>query len=288
MLGKSLVGAIAVTAALWMAADAASAVDDSKDPNLKGQWVRARIPVPGGGQAPFDPTKPVGRGQQAPLTPEYQKIFEANLTEQATGGQGNWQGGRCLPIGMPGVMNLYRAMEIVITPETTYFLIDHIRGSARRIYTDGRQWPEHMESGFDGYSIGKWIDEDGDGKYDTLEVETRAIRGPRAYDPSGLPFHEDNQTVVKERLTLDKTKPDTLYNEMTVIDHALTRPWTVKKTYTREKIAQPIWLEDVCAEGQALITVGKEEYFLSGDGYLMPSKKDQEPPNPKYFRRSSN
>ena len=59
MLGKSLVGAIAVTAALWMVADAASAADDSKYPNLKGQWVRARIPVPGGGQAPFDPTKPV-------------------------------------------------------------------------------------------------------------------------------------------------------------------------------------------------------------------------------------
>jgi hypothetical protein len=41
MLGKSLVGAIAITAALWMAADAAAAADDSKYPNLKGQWVRA-------------------------------------------------------------------------------------------------------------------------------------------------------------------------------------------------------------------------------------------------------
>jgi hypothetical protein len=243
MIGRSLVAATAMTAALWLTVDAAAAFDDSKYPNLKGQWVRARIPVPGGGQAPFDPTKPTGRGQQAPLTPEYQAIFEANLAEQATGGQGNWQGGRCLPIGMPGVMNLYRAMEIVVTPETTYLLIDHIRGSARRVYTDGRKWPEHIESGFDGYSICNWIDADGDGKYDVLEVETRAIRGPRAYDPSGLPFHADNQTIVKERLYLDKAKADTLYNEMTVIDRALTRPWTVKKTYTREKIAHEICIE---------------------------------------------
>src|SRR5439155_23176303 len=66
MLGKSLIGALATLAALWFAIDAAAAFDDSKYPNLKGQWVRARIPVPGGGQAPFDPTKPVGRGQQAP------------------------------------------------------------------------------------------------------------------------------------------------------------------------------------------------------------------------------
>ena len=288
MLGKSLIGALATLAALWFAIDAAAAFDDSKYPNLKGQWVRARIPVPGGGQAPFDPTKPVGRGQQAPLTPEYQKIFEANLAEQASGGQGNWQGGRCLPVGMPGVMNLYRAMEIVITPETTYFLIDHIRGTMRRIYTDGRTWPAHIEPGFDGYSLGKWIDEDGDGKYDVLEIETRALRLPRAYDPSGLPFHADGKTVVKERMYLDKTKPDTLYNEMTVFDNALTRPWTVKKTYSREGGAQPTWIEDVCAEGQALITVGKEEYFISGDGFLMPVKKDQAPPNPKYFKQPSN
>jgi len=287
MLGKGLLGAFALAAAFWMTVDAAKAFDDSKYPNLKGQWMRARIPVPGGGQAPFDPSKPVGCGQQAPLTAEYQKIFEANLAEQATGSQGNWQGGRCLPVGMPGVMTLYRNMEIVITPETTYILIDHIHGTARRIFTDGRDWPKQIEPSFDGFSLGKWVDEDGDGKYDVLEIETRHLRGPRAYDPSGLPFHEDNETIVKERLSLDKAKPDTLYNEMTVIDHALTRPWTVKKTYTREGGARPVWIEDICAEGQALITIGKEEYFLSGDGFLMPSKKGQAPPNPKYFEQPS-
>jgi hypothetical protein len=286
MLGKSLVAAIAVTAALWMAVDAAAAFDDAKYPNLKGQWVRARIPVPGGGQAPFDPTKGTGLRQQAPLTPEYQKIFEANLAEQAQGLQGNWQGGRCLPVGMPGVMNLYRPMEIVITPEVTYIMIDHLRGTVRRVYTDGRKWPDLIDPSFDGYSIGQWLDTDNDGKFDTLQIETRALRLPRAYDPSGLPFHADGETVVKERIYPDKTKADTIYNEMTVFDNALTRPWSVKKTYTREPVAH--WVEDVCTDGQALITVGKDEYFVSGDGFLMPIRKDQPPPNLKYWNKPSN
>ena len=30
--------------------------------------------------------------------------------------------------------------------------------------------------------------------------------------------------------------------------------------------------------------VGKEYYFLSGDGYLMPTRKDQPPPDPRYFK----
>jgi hypothetical protein len=79
-----------------------------------------------------------------------------------------------------------------------------------------------------GYSIGKWIDANGDGKYTTLEVETRYLRGPRAYEASGIPFHEDNQTVIKERFYLDKLDRNMLYDEITVIDHAMTRGPTAK------------------------------------------------------------
>ena len=32
-----------------------------------------------------------------------------------------------------------------------------------------------------------------------------------------------------------------------------------------------------------IVSVGKEEYLLSGDGNLMPSKRGQRPPNLKYF-----
>jgi para-nitrobenzyl esterase len=94
----------------------------------------------------------------------------------------------------------------------------------RRIFTDGRDWPKEIEPTFAGYSIGKWIDEDGDGRYDVLEVETRGFKGPRAYDETGLPLHFDNQSVFKERIWRDKADPNILHDEITTIDHALTRP----------------------------------------------------------------
>ena len=186
------------------------------------------------GQPAFDPTRGWGLQQQAPLTPEYQKRLEASLAEQANGGQGNWpSGARCMTPGMPAMMTVYGDMEFVVLPEITHILINHNLDTHRRIYTDGRDWPKEVEPSYLGYSIGKWIDEDGDGNYDVLEVETRHFKGPRALDPTGMPTHADNQSIVKERIFLDKADPSILHDEITLIDHAFTRPWTVLKTYRR-------------------------------------------------------
>jgi hypothetical protein len=68
----------------------------------------------------------------------------------------------------------------------------------------------------------------------------------------------DNQTIIKERFYLNKTDPNILHNQMTVIDNALTRPWTVTKNYRRDGDPQPVWIEWVCAEGQSHVRVGKE------------------------------
>jgi hypothetical protein len=187
---------------------------------------------------------------------------------------------------MPRMMNVYEPMEIVVTPSTTHLLMQHIHDS-RRIFTDGRDWPQglggEIEPTFSGYSIGRWVDEDGDGRYDTLLVETRNIKGPRSYDSTGLPLHQDNQTVVKGRIHLDKADPNTLYDEITMIDNALTRPWTITKKYQRNPTKEPVWRETVCAENNLHVVIGKENYFLSGDGLLMPARKDQPPPDLRYF-----
>jgi len=67
------------------------------------------------------------------------------------------------------------------------------------------------------------------------------------------------------------------------IDHALTRPWTVDKRYVRNANPRPDWPEYYITEGNAQIGIGKENYFLSAEGLLMPAKKDQAPPDLKYF-----
>jgi len=181
---------------------------------------------------------------------------------------------------MPRATIGYGQIEFVVTPTTTHYLVQHIHDN-RRIFTDGRDWPANIEPTFLGYSIGKWIDTDGDGRYDLLEVETRGFKGPRTYDTSGIPLHKDNQTIVKERIYLDKADPNILHNEMTTIDHALTRPWTVLRNYRREK--KVIWTENNCVEGNDNIAIGKEDYLLSPDGFLMPVKKGQSPPDLRYF-----
>jgi hypothetical protein len=266
----------------------AQAFDESKYPDLKGQWRRVAVPSGHYRGVQYDPHKPAGPGQQAPLTPEYQKIFEANLADQELGGQAGDPTYRCLSPGMPRIMGPYGEMEVVVLPEVTYILIDHIHDN-RRIHTDGRDFPAEMADNpqFSGYSIGHWVDEDGDGRYDTLLVETRGMKGPRTFEMTGIPMHDDNQTIIKERIYLDKTDPNMLHDEITTIDHALTRPWIVTKDYRRTPTKEPIWWsETVCAENNVHVNVGDEVYFLSGEGFLMPSKKDQPPPDLRYFNRS--
>jgi len=128
------------------------------------------------------------------------------------------------------------------------------------------------------------LDTDGDGAYDTLEVETRNFKGPRTYEPSGIPLHHDNQSIIKERIYLDRANKDLMRNEITTIDHALMRPWTVIKTYERDRKVR--WFEDNCEENNNYVGIAGEYYFLSGDGYLMPTKKDQAPPDLRYFKQT--
>ncbi len=279
MLDRSLIGVIALASALGAMVVDARAFDDTKYPDLKGQW------RPVGGPMRFDINKPWGLGQQAPLTPEYQAIFEANLADQAAGGQGTTPTFTCISPGMPRVTNAYGQMEVVITPQTTHILIQHIHDN-RRIFTDGRGWPAEIEPTLLGYSIGQWIDEGGNGRYNVLEVETRGFKGPRAFDSSGIPLHEDNQTIVKERIYLDAADRNVFHDQVTVLDHALTRPWTVIKSYRREAATQPYWREVSCSENNNHLEIGKEAYMLSADGYLMPTKKDQPPPDLRYFKQT--
>ena len=275
--GSTNVVAVALVSALMttIPVGGVQAADDGKYPtNWKGQWTRVvyrDVEVQG------------AFVQEAPLTGEYRKVHEASMEDQKNGGLGNYPTARCLPSGMPRMMT-FGSQEYVITPETTYILLtgsDHLR----RIFTDGRDWPKNPTPTYGGYSIGKWIDEDGDGRYDVLEAETRHFKGPRAFDASGLPLAFDNLSVFKERFFIDKSKPDIIHVLTTVIDNALTRPWTSDRQYMRVSEKPVQWPETWCQEGNANVVIGKENYFLRVDGLLMPAKKNQAPPDLRYFNQ---
>ena len=273
--------ASAVAAMLWATAAPAQIMDYGKYPDWAGQWRR----MPDGGPPRYDPSKKGGLAQEAPLKPEYQAKLVASLKDQEDGGQGLDMTYKCIPTGMPRMMAGVFPVEFVFTPSTTFMLSEFIIQAPRRIYTDGRDFPKDLteqDPTFVGYSIGKWIDEDGDGRYDVLEVETRHIKTPRTYDQAGIPFAEDGGAIVKERIFLDKTNPDILHDIITTTDSALTRPWTVTKNYRRDRNVR--WSENNCTEGNMHVVIGEENYFISGDGYLMPARKGQRPPDTRYFR----
>ena len=269
MIYRSSIAAATLAAALCATIADSRAWDDSIYPDFTGQW------RPVGGPGRF------ARDQKPPLTPEYQAKFDAI---KGVGGQGysNFTY-LCWSPGMPRAVNGYGEIEIVITPKTTHILVDHIYDN-RRIFTDGRPWPEHVEPTLLGYSIGQWVDTNKSGKFDVLEVETRGFRGPRAFDATGLPLHEDNQTVLKEKISLDAKDPTVYHDEITVIDHALTKPWTIVKNYKRDPSPRPHWTEENCPETNNHVRVGNDDYMISGDGFLMPTEQGQKAPDLRYFK----
>jgi hypothetical protein len=293
VLYQAMIRATKFAGVFMMIACAAAAADAPKHPDWRGAWERWIPPNPvmdhnglytAGGQPSFDQSKPWGRGQDAPLTPEYQKVFEDSLADQARGGEGLFfdHGVRCMPGGMPLMTIAFTPLEFIVTPDITYVLTGNVEPN-RRIYTDGRDWPTDILPTYAGYSIGRWVDEDGDGVYDVLEVETRGpFKGPRVFDPAGLPLHADNKSVFKERIYRDKADPKLLHDVITVIDNALTRPWVVDKKYTLNP--RPRWTESSCIETNAMVAIGKESYFMSADGKLMPVRKNQPPPDLSYFK----
>jgi len=265
----SLVIVVSILAALTTActsnpATLANANSYPHYPDWSGQWERI-------GSLNWPPEGYQVAGP-APLTPEYQAIYENNLALRKSGVLAGDPPATCLPPGMPRVMKMSFPMEIIITPKLTYIYADW-ESQVRRVYTDGRSWPEYILPEFNGYSLGTWHDENNDGINDMLAIETRGIKGPRSIDSSGVVLHENNETVVFEEIRQLDTK--TLEDKITTIDAAFTHPWTIKQHYNHvtENI---IWVEYVCAEGNRHIKLGDEWYFLNDEkGILEPTREGQ-------------
>src|SRR5262249_21137752 len=72
----------------------------------------------------------------------------------------------------------------------------------------------------------------------------------------------------------------------TVFDHALSRPWTVDKTFRRNPDPQPDWPEHYCQVTNHNLVLGGGAYRLNEEGILMPTRKDQPPPDLQHFALS--
>ena len=159
----------------------------------------------------------------APLNAAYQAKRQANGA--ARGGQGPLTGvinnsARCIPNGMPDVMQAPYGFQFLMTPGQVTVIPDN--NQVRVIYTDGRDHPapDNIVPTFAGDSIGHW-------EGDTLVVDTIGIV-PQAEIFMGL--RETANTHVIERMRrLDKLH---FRIDTTVINPDMfIKPWHYTRTY---------------------------------------------------------
>jgi len=112
------------------------------------------------------------------------------MADQAKGGLGNYPPALCFPGGMPRMM-YFGAQEYIITPDTTYVMVGGGVRPTSPIFTDGADWPAEIEPTYAGYSIGRWVEPDGEGRYSCSSRDARPVQGSAAFDASGLPMHSD-------------------------------------------------------------------------------------------------
>jgi hypothetical protein len=135
--------------------------------------------------------------------------------------------------------------KILQVPNMVVILYEAVH-SYRQIFTDGRKFPEDMNPGWFGYSIGRW-------EGDVFVVETTGFNDQGWIDNAGKPatdkLHVTERFVRKDfghmdiQITIDDPK-------------AYTKPWTV--TQPLEFQADTELLEYICNENNKYFELVKD------------------------------
>ncbi len=183
--------------------------------DLTGIWISQ-------GGIGWTPGIPPGRGQKPPLTAEYAKLFEGHLADAAAGKPTGDPTAGCLPPGMPRVMTMTYPMEITMGTDRIMIYAEWDE-QLRRIFIDGRPLPVDPDPTYNGESVGHW-------EGNLLLSTAYGFKLETNLESSGLP--KSDKAIAYERIWL--ADDDTLRDEITLVDPvALSKPWTVTKTYKR-------------------------------------------------------
>jgi len=199
---------------------AAIAVPAIAQPDFTGSWER----YPSPGETPDPRYAPTPVPIPPPLKPEYLEQWrehEAVLAaRQAEGQPPGDDYVKCLPDGMPAMMQGMFPMEVFQRPEQIN-ITQEAFNQTRRITIGGTlpKWDE-VDPTFYGTSVAHW---DGD----TLVIETTGIKQNVKF--RWVPHSESMK--VTERMSL--LAPDILRDEITVEDEYLERPWVYSYTFRR-------------------------------------------------------
>lgn len=123
---------------------------------------------------------------------------------------------KCDPLGFPYMFLWeFRTINLVQTPRQV-IILSPFYGNYRVIWTDGRELPKDPDPRWNGYSVGKWVDD-----Y-RFVVETTGLNPKSWIDHAGRPHSEELQ--VEE--TYHRVDHDTLELTMKITDPKMyTEPW---------------------------------------------------------------
>lgn len=203
-----------------------------KLPDWAGIWVLDFSATPQG-----DAARPASRPQDEKpvLTPQAEAQLKINLADEAKNEPPPSESANCLPPGMPTIMFQPYDVEFLFTPGRVT-IIQEAYMQVRRVFTDGRGHPAHLDPTFNGHSIGHW-------EGDTLVIDTVGLghRTPLGYHEL---MHGPHLHVI-ERIHL--IAEDKLEDDMTLIDpDVLAKPWHEVHTFTRHRDWDQI--EYICEE----------------------------------------
>ncbi len=146
--------------------------------------------------------------------------------------------GKCMPPGIPRLMNLAFPFEVIQTPKVVYFLMEYGQ-HVRRIYINGKH-PDSPDPTWHGYSTGHW-----EGR--TLVVDTIGFNEDTWLDMRGHP-HSDALHII-ERYTLSQDGKS-LKQEATIDDPKMySKPWQTAAS-THPKMPDTTHIEEyICVPG---------------------------------------
>ena len=206
---------------------AATGPTPARLPDGKPNWTGFWIP-PGGlmdvyrgpsglGGAPIGVNSGIIKDPTLPeLKSPYKEQYEHSLAALAKGPVPD-KVALCYPPGMPGMMGMIYGMEILQTPNIIA-VTSEWQAASRRIWMDLKEHPpaEELDATYTGHSIGHW-------EGDVLVVDTVGLR-PDVPFTHQIPYMHSSDTRIVERF--HQTAPDTLVDELTVIDPAVfVKPW---------------------------------------------------------------
>ena len=238
-------------AAAWLAALAMPAgARDSGQPDLTGSW--ERYPQPGETAEPryarIEVPPPPLKQPWLAQWEEHEAKLAARIAESQPAGDDYV---KCLPDGMPAMMQGMFPMEIFQRPEQINITQEAFNQTRRIVMNQPLPRWDEVDPTFFGRSVGRW-------EGDSLVIETTGIK---EYVQFRWAPHSEGMKIT-ERLRL--LAPDILQNHITVEDEYLERPWVYSYTYRR--MPDYRLLEYVCednrdyvdGEGNVTLRLGDE------------------------------